>query len=224
MRKKGVTKVFNFDLTTIIANIPALLIGFAFHEFAHAWVADYLGDPTPRSQGRLTLNPIAHLDLFGTLMALLYRFGWAKPVMTNPSYFKGNPLRGRMYVALAGPLMNLIIAFFSMILWVIVAHFLKGSQWSLIISQVFMAIVFMNLGLGVFNLLPIPPLDGFAVLGGILPARYARYLFALESYGMIILVIVLFTNILGIILYPAVSGIFNFYYRLAELIVTPFLG
>lgn len=216
--------MFDFNVAAIIANIPALLIGFAFHEYAHAWVADFLGDPTPRSQGRLTLNPLVHLDIFGTLMALLYRFGWAKPVMTNPSYFKGNPLRGRMYVALAGPLMNLVVAFVGMVLWILVSFYTQGSQWSAVLSQVFQAIVLMNLGLGIFNLLPIPPLDGFAVLGGLLPARYARFLWSLEAYGMLILVIVLFTNILGVILYPAEYGIFNLYLRIARLILTPLIG
>ncbi|MHB1652259.1 MAG: site-2 protease family protein [Desulfitobacteriaceae bacterium] len=216
--------MFGFDVTTLIANVPALLIGFAFHEFAHAWVADYLGDPTPRSQGRLTLNPLAHLDVFGTLMALMFRFGWAKPVMTNPSYFKGNPLRGRMLVALAGPLMNLLLALLSMILWLTGSYFLRGSQWSPVVSQIFMAVVLMNLGLGVFNLLPVPPLDGFAVLGGLLPARYARHLWTLESYGFIILALLLFTNVLGIVLYPAVTGLFNLYYQIAQWILSPFIG
>lgn len=216
--------MFGFDLTTLIANIPALLIGFAFHEFAHAWVADYLGDPTPRSQGRLTLNPFVHLDLFGTLMALFYRFGWAKPVMTNPSYFRGGPLRGRMFVALAGPVMNLLTAFVAVLVWLMTDHFLTGSSWSPIIDTMLVAIIGMNLGLGVFNLIPIPPLDGFAVLTGLLPARYARYLAALEAYGMIILVVVLFTNIVGTILQPTMVVLFNFYYKIGHLILAPLIG
>lgn len=216
--------MFGFDLPTIIANIPALMIGFAFHEFAHAWVADRLGDPTPRSQGRLTLNPLSHLDLFGTLMALLYRFGWAKPVMTNPKYYKGNKKRGQMQVALAGPIMNLITAFVVMFLWFLTMHWIQGSAWSSIISLVFQSTVFMNLGLGIFNLLPIPPLDGFAVLGGILPERFAPQLHVLEQYGMIILVILLFTDILGQVLFPAVNGIAYAYQTIITLILTPFLG
>ncbi len=216
--------MFGFDLTTIIANIPALMIGFAFHEFAHAWVADYLGDPTPRSQGRLTLNPIAHLDLFGTLMALLYRFGWAKPVQINPHYFRGDPVRGRMFVSLAGPVMNLVIAFLSMIIWGITVQFLQGSTWSPIISQVFMAIVLMNLGLGIFNLLPIPPLDGFAVLGGLLPRHLTSKLDVLEQYGMIILIVLLFTNVLGKILFPIVNVIFYLYQNVTYRILTVFFG
>jgi len=216
--------LFNFDLPSLIANIPALMIGFAFHEFAHAWVADYLGDPTPRSQGRLTLNPIAHLDLFGTLMALLYRFGWAKPVQINPHYFRGDPVRGRMYVSLAGPVMNLLVAFVSMIIWGFSVQFLQGSTWSPVVSQISMAIVLMNLGLGIFNLIPIPPLDGFAVLGGLLPRHLARKLDFLEQYGMIILVIVLFTKVLGSILFPIVNAIFSLYQNITYRILALFFG
>ena len=216
--------MLGFDLSTIIANIPALMIGFAFHEFAHAWVADRLGDPTPRSQGRLTLNPISHLDLFGTLMALLYRFGWAKPVMTNPQYYKGDKRRGQMQVALAGPLMNLFMAFVVMLLWFLTMHWIRGSEWSSIISLVFQSTVFMNLGLGIFNLLPIPPLDGFAVLRGVLPERFDPQLHVLEQYGMIILVILLFTDILSKVLFPAVNGIAYAYQAIISLILTPFLG
>lgn len=216
--------MFGFDLPSIIANIPALLIGFAFHEFAHAWVADRLGDPTPRSQGRLTLNPIAHLDLFGTLMALLYRFGWAKPVMTNPQYYKGNKKRGQMLVALAGPIMNLLTAFVVMFLWFLTMNWVRGSEWSSIISLIFQSTVLMNLGLGIFNLLPIPPLDGFAVLVGVLPDRFAPQLHVLEQYGMIILVILLFTDILGKVLFPAVNGIAYAFQTIIALILTPFLG
>ncbi|WP_243450200.1 site-2 protease family protein [Desulfosporosinus sp. Sb-LF] len=216
--------MFGFDITTLIANIPALMIGFAFHEFAHGWVADRLGDPTPRSQGRLTLNPLVHLDLFGTLMALLYQFGWAKPVMTDLRYYKGNKLRGRMLVALAGPIMNLFTAFVVLFLWYLTMHWIHGSEWSSVIALVFKSIVIMNLGLGVFNLLPIPPLDGFAVLGGILPERFAHRLFKMEQYGMIILVILLFTDILGRVLFPAVNGIAYAYQTTLTLILSPFLG
>lgn len=216
--------MFGFDLPSLIANIPALMIGFAFHEFAHAWVADRLGDPTPRSQGRLTLNPFVHLDLFGTLMALLYQFGWAKPVMTNPQYFKGNKLRGRMLVSLAGPLMNLLTAFVALFLWYLLMHWFHGSAWSGVFALMFKAIVLMNLGLGIFNLLPIPPLDGFGILGGLLPERIVYRLFALEQYGMIILVLLLFTDILSRVLFPAVNGIAYAYQTIITLVLTPFLG
>lgn len=213
-----------FNLTTIIANIPALLVGFAFHEYAHAWVADRLGDPTPRSQGRLTLNPFVHLDIFGTLMAVLYSFGWAKPVMTQPHYFKGNKERGRVLVSVAGPLANLLVAFIAMLLWILTLAFLKDSSWTGTISTIFMSLVIMNLGLGVFNILPIPPLDGFSILRGVVPGRYSKVLDTLETYGMFILVIILFTNFLGVILRPAVAGLYAFYRDTALFLLSPFIG
>jgi Zn-dependent protease len=215
--------LFGFDLPTLIANIPALMIGFAFHEFAHAWVADRLGDPTPRSQGRLTLNPLSHLDFFGTLMALLYRFGWAKPVMTNPLYYKGNKQRGHMLVALAGPVMNLLTAFVVMVLWFVTMRWIQDSTWSSIVSLVFQSTVFMNLGLGLFNLIPIPPLDGFAILAGILPERYLPQLRVMEQYGTIILVLLLFTDVFNNILFPAMNGIFYAYLKIISLVISPFL-
>ena len=216
--------LFGFNLATIIANIPALLIGFAFHEFAHAWVADRLGDPTPRSQGRLSLNPFVHLDIFGTLMALLYQFGWAKPVLINPRYFRGNQRRGRVYVALAGPVSNLIMAFIGMFVWFLAMHWLHGTEWSSVLETVFNSIVAMNLGLGIFNLLPVPPLDGYAVLAGLLPASFERRLYPLEQYGMIILVILLFTNILNAVFYPAINAIALVYQLIISGILTPILG
>jgi Zn-dependent proteases len=203
--------LINFDLPTLIALVPAILIGLAFHEFAHAWVADYLGDPTPRSQGRLTINPLAHLDIFGTIMILLYKFGWAKPVQINPNNFRGNPLRARMFVALAGPVMNLSIAFLSTVIWVLCQDLLQDWLWWPNLNPVLAAIVQINLGLGIFNLIPIPPLDGFAVLGGILPRNMAEKLWALEQYGILILMILLFTNVLGPILFSIVRGILGFY-------------
>lgn len=213
-----------FNLTTIIANIPALLVGFAFHEYAHARVADRLGDPTPRSQGRLTLNPFVHLDFFGALMAVLYQFGWAKPVLTQPHYFKGNKERGRMLVSIAGPLANLIVAFIAMLLWVITLAVVKDPSWVGTASLIFRSMVLLNLGLGIFNLLPIPPLDGFSLLRGVVPRQYSKFLNTLETYGMFILVIILFTNILGVVLGPAVAGLYGFYRDVALFLLSPFVG
>lgn len=212
------------DLTMYIANVPALLIGFAFHEYAHAYVADRLGDPTPRSQGRLTLNPFVHLDIFGTLMAVLFQFGWAKPVMTTPHYFKGSQARGRMLVAVAGPLMNLCIAFIGMIVWILMLHGFGSSSWMPVLSKIMMAIVLMNIGLGVFNLLPIPPLDGFSVLGWVIPARFGHILQVIETYGMLILAVILFTDILGRVLYPFVALLYSLYQKGAIALLSPFLG
>ncbi|MDD4345491.1 MAG: site-2 protease family protein [Desulfitobacteriaceae bacterium] len=203
--------MINLDLPTLIALIPAMLIGLAFHEFAHAWVADYLGDPTSRSQGRLTINPLAHLDIFGTIMILLYTFGWAKPVQINPYNFRGNPLQARMFVSLAGPAMNLIIAFLGMLIWGICEYFLQNSLWWPHLYFVLKSIVTLNIGLAIFNLVPIPPLDGFAVLGGLLPRNLAEKLWSLEPYGILILMVLLFTNILSRPLFAIMEIIFKFY-------------
>lgn len=216
--------MINFDLPTFIALIPALLIGLAFHEFAHAWMADYLGDPTPRSQGRLTLNPLVHLDIFGTIMILFYRFGWAKPVQINPNNFRGNPLRARMFVSLAGPVMNLSIAFISMLIWGICEIFLQSSAWWDAFLPVLINIVSLNIGLGVFNLIPIPPLDGFAVLGGILPRNLAEKFWTLEPYGILVLMVLLFTNVLGNILVPMREAIFNLYQIIIFRVLSLFFG
>jgi Zn-dependent protease len=216
--------VFGFEIVTIIANVPALLIGFAFHEYAHAWVADRLGDPTPRSQGRLTLNPFVHLDIFGTLMALFYQFGWAKPVLTQPHYFKGNQSRGRMLVAIAGPVTNLIIAFLGVLLWIFTLSFLHDTAWADTLIIVFKSIVAMNLGLGVFNLLPIPPLDGFKILHWLLPSSFAKTLHTIEAYGMFILLVLLFTNIVEIVLAPVVNWLYVSYVNIALILLKPFVG
>ncbi len=213
-----------FNLNALIANIPALLVGFAVHEFAHAWAADRLGDPTPRSQGRLTLNPIVHLDIFGTLMAALYQFGWAKPVQTQPHYFRGNKKLGQIFVSVAGPFANFIFAFIAMFFWVLTMALIGDSSWSPALSQIFSAMVVLNLGLGIFNLLPIPPLDGFSVVKGFVPGRYGNVIRTIENYGLFILVIILFTNFVGIILRPAVAGLFSFYYNTAYLFLSPFFG
>lgn len=214
----------NFSYATLIANIPALLIGFAVHEYAHAWMADRLGDPTPRSQGRLTLNPLVHLDFFGALMALFFRFGWAKPVMTQPQYYRGDKRRGHMMVAAAGPIMNFIVAFVTLFLWYLTIYWFHGSTWISTINLIFEAILILNLCLGVFNLIPIPPLDGFSILTGLVPQRTADKLYVLEQYGFLILIIVLITGIAGAILSPVVNGILAVYKIIITLILSPFLG
>lgn len=127
-------------------------------------------------------------------------------------------------VSLAGSVMNLIVAFVVMLLWFVTMLWIQGSEWYDIIYLVFESIVYMNLGLGVFNLLPIPPLDGFGVLGGLLPERFAPQLNMVEQYGMIILIVLLFTDILGKVLSPAVFGILLVYQKIITLLLTPFLG
>ncbi|MCK9222261.1 MAG: site-2 protease family protein [Limnochordia bacterium] len=199
----------NLDLISIVFQVIAVLFAISVHEYAHGFISYRLGDPTPRLEGRLSLNPLAHLDPIGTLMLVVFRFGWAKPVMVNPTYYQ-NPRKGMMYVSLAGPGANVLTAYiFAFIRWVFV-HFIiewfPGMNFRTVVMLVYFLDlnIIINLGLAAFNLIPVPPLDGSKILGGLLPYRYRRVLYTLEQYGPIILVILLFTGIAGKIVSPIV--------------------
>jgi len=177
-----------FLIPTAISFVIILIIAFAYHEFAHAVVADRLGDPTPRAHGRMTLNPIPHLDRTGLFLALLIGFGWAlTPV--NPNYMRGNPRRAMALVAVAGPLANLLMAtlFGLPILLGLVPVTPPGSILPSLYSFLTFGVYF-NLLLFALNLLPIPPLDGFSVLQGILPAEMAYRLEPLRQYSMLLFI------------------------------------
>jgi len=167
----------------------ALVIAIDVHEFAHAWAATRLGDPTPKLQGRLTLNPLAHLDPLGTLMLLIVRFGWGKPVQFDP-YNLQNPRRDAAIISLAGPVSNLITAgFFSLILNFIV----PTSTGLYFLGAILPPIIFLNIILAVFNLLPIHPLDGGKILVGILPPSDATKIdMFLRQYGIFLLILLIF--------------------------------
>jgi len=182
-----------FDLASLLQELvvvlPAVLFAITFHEVAHGWTADRLGDPTARLAGRLTLNPIAHLDPIGALMMVLVKFGWAKPVPVNPMNLR-HPLRDMIWVASAGPAANLILSAASLLLYrwsgglatPFVAEPLRELlKWSFII----------NLNLAAFNLIPIPPLDGSQILKGVLPRRHLPAFERIEPYGFLILVLFL---------------------------------
>lgn len=160
-------------------SILSLVIAITVHEFAHAYAADRLGDPTPRLQGRLTLNPLAHLDLLGSIMILFAHFGWGKPVQFDP-YNLRNVKRDSAIISIAGPVTNFTLAIIcSVILRFINLDFL-------------VVLIMINLSLGVFNLVPIHPLDGFKIVEGILPGHYAKQWHELEGYGMIFLLFLVF--------------------------------
>jgi Zn-dependent protease len=163
----------------------ALVIAITIHEFAHAWSADKLGDPTPRSQGRLTLNPLAHLDPLGTLALLLVRFGWGKPVQFDP-YNLRHPQRDSALISLAGPASNLILATALSL----AIHFLPLPA---LLAGIFSVIITLNIILAVFNLVPVYPLDGEKIVAGLLPPRLAaEYQAVMRQYGTIILILMLF--------------------------------
>jgi len=181
----------------MLLRIPALLIAITFHEYAHARVSYSLGDPTPKWRGRLSLNPLVHLDPIGLLMLWLFRFGWAKPVEVNPSYYR-EPKKGTILVSLAGPMANLILAFFAMII-------LKLDILHIGILDSFIYILFLyNLTLAVFNLIPIPPLDGSKILAGLLPTPQAYEFSKFESYGPFVLILLVYFGLLGNILNPLI--------------------
>lgn len=179
--------------------IPAILIALTFHEYMHGRVAYALGDSTPKIQGRLTLNPIRHLDPLGSILLLIVGFGWAKPVEVNPFHFKGDRARGMLLVALAGPVTNLVLAFISAFIL-----FLFGNSVAFLGG--FLQYLFgINVVLAVFNLLPVPPLDGSKILAGLLPQEHRQVIYNIERYGTIILLFLVITGFLGKILYPLVD-------------------
>lgn len=197
--------ISDFRLDVLILRVAAVLLALAIHEYAHAAAAVRLGDPGPKFDGRLTLNPLAHLDPVGTLMLFFFSFGWAKPVMVNPARFK-NPRRDMMWVALAGPLSNIALAFAlarlaPFILNIVPPGALRATWMFLQVS------VQLNIWLAVFNMLPLPPLDGSKVLMGILPRRYAYRYARLESYGTVILLLLVVSGMLFRVLQPAYSAV-----------------
>jgi Zn-dependent protease len=185
----------------------SLILVVSIHEFAHAFVADRLGDSTPKLQGRLTLNPLAHLDLFGTILLLLVGFGWGKPVMFDP-YNLRNPRRDAALISLAGPASNLLFAILAAIVYRIALVFIFPPA---IFFNILFFIIYFNLLLAFFNLIPIHPLDGGKIFTGFLPASEAREAdIFLKRYGLIILIFLVFpifggTSPLFIVLSPVVN-------------------
>ena len=203
----------NFDVIEILQNFIVLFTAITIHEFSHGWVAYKLGDPTAKAMGRLTLNPTAHLDPLGALMMIFCRFGWAKPVPVNPYYFK-DQRRDMVLVAFAGPLSNILLAFVSCtiypILIVLAMKFNLVNNVSVnFIINLFLACAWTNVSFAVFNLIPLPPLDGSKMLFSVLPRNYYNKLLEYEQYGMIALLILSFTGVLGKILGTVIIPIMN---------------
>ena len=206
------------NLQVLILLAPPILLALTFHEFMHGWVAYRLGDPTAKLAGRLTMNPLVHLDPIGTIMIFLVRFGWAKPVPVNPRYFS-QPKRDMLLVSVAGPAANILLAFLSgLLLRSIYAgtfNFLPVNILKPVYNMVNFSLQ-INLALAIFNLLPVPPLDGSKILYGLLPYRYEYIYEYLERYGPFVLMgLILFgmvtrISILGAFIYPFV----NFFSRL----------
>ena len=180
------------DLSTIIARVLVLIIAFTVHELAHALTADYLGDPTPRRMGRITLNPLKHLDPIGTILLIVAGFGWAKPVMVNPMNMRGNPRPSMAIVAAAGPLSNLVMAVMAAVFFRVGLVSFTQPTGAFSASFLLSEFIWINLVLAFFNLIPIPPLDGSKILFAILPAELVYRLRPLEQFGFLILMAVVF--------------------------------
>ena len=209
----------NFQLFNLIISVPAVLIAFTVQGYAKALVADKLGDKTPRFQGRLTLNPIAHIDLVGFIMILLFHFGWTKPIETNPRAYKRG-YKDAIKVSIAAPIGNLIAAFIGMFIYVFLIRYmgtmLTGAGGTVLLSMVY-AVVSVNVILCVFNLLPLPGLSGFEILRDLAPKHFYKIADKIYQYQFLILMVVVFVG--SSFLYYPVSFIMNLFYRIVRIIL-----
>lgn len=207
---------FGGFLIRAIVSLPGIIIAMVIHEWAHARVAYALGDYTPKLEGRLTLNPSAHVDIFGLLMLFIVHFGWAKPVHINPNNFK-NPRRDDILVSLAGPMSNLIMAFVTMVVWVVLVQLdVPLSEGA---ASVIHLIMIININFAIFNMLPIPPLDGSQILRNLLPYQLSEYFMYVERYSFLILIIFLMTPILGYIFLPLQRFILGIFQAIIEIFI-----
>lgn len=210
------------NIQTTLMSLPGLIIALTLHEFAHAKTAVILGDDTPERQGRVNINPMSHMDPIGTLCLLLGGFGWGKPVQINPVNFK-HPEKDSAKVALAGPLMNFILSIFSAILYALIYviayktnNYLIDSQgfahlnftWETI-SNIVLYSMYLNLGLCIFNLLPFPPLDGSKIYRAVLKGKAKEFLYTLENYSWIIIMVLFITHAASYIITPISNFICN---------------
>jgi Zn-dependent protease len=185
-----------FPLEQLPFVLIVLVIAFTIHEYAHAYVAYKFGDPTAKNQGRLTLSPLAHLDPFGTILILIAGFGWAKPVPVNRFFFK-NPRLAGVLVSVAGPLSNLLIAFIGVLIWNLLLVFGVMDHSTTLVQEAtyhfFYYLIYLNILLFVFNLLPLPPLDGYRIIEDLAPAHVRTKLTQYEQYGIFIFLILVLT-------------------------------
>lgn len=214
---------------SILLTLPAVIIAITFHEFAHANAADKLGDTTPRNQGRLTLNPLSHLDPFGFCLLMFAHIGWGKPVQINPNNFTSNKSRGfcEAMVSLAGPLMNFFIAIVACIAYVVISqignlNFINSFAGEMIIIFLYMLIT-VNIGLGVFNLIPLPPLDGEKIFRNMLPYNVQSWLDRNYQTLYWVFMILWIFGILELIVSPIINVIMNGIFVIIENLVSLFI-
>jgi Zn-dependent protease len=194
-----------FSLETLIL-LPWIILSLSIHEFSHAIVSYRLGDPTPAQEGRLSLNPLVHIDPLGLLMLLIAKIGWAKPVQINPAYYR-NPAKGTLFVSLAGPFSNLLLALLLAIVFRISVFY--KVQYPFYYEFVMFGI-WINVVLAVFNLIPIPPLDGSKVLRYFVHGRLGELIDKMEPIGFFIVIALVFTGIFSKIVVPIMQIIVDF--------------
>ena len=208
-------------LLTLLISVFCVLLSISIHEFSHGYVAYLLGDDTAKNMGRLSVNPFSHLDPVGALCLLFFHFGWARPVAVNPSKFTKVKMKtGMVLTAIAGPLANFILGFIATILLRVVVIYIPDTDVAELLFIILYTLIIMNVGLGLFNLIPIPPLDGYKVLSAVLPAKAYFKVMQYERYGTLLLILFIWfgsDKFLG-----TLSGyVLNFYDFLLNLI--PFL-
>lgn len=218
------------SLLSTLLTIPGVIIAMTFHEFAHAFVADKLGDDTPRRQGRLNINPLSHIDPVGLALLLFAGFGWGKPVEINPANFKGkySISKAEAIVAAAGPIMNFILAFVFMIITFVLFNATNivsalGIKTATILNTIMSDIVMINIGLGVFNLIPLPPLDGSKVLMNFLGYKARNWFMENERNFYMVFVMLWVTGILSRIVTPVFSAVASGMYWVVFKIVSIFM-
>jgi len=205
-------------LQRLTLQIPALLVAVTVHELAHGLVADRLGDPTARLQGRITLNPLPHIDPLGALAFVLAGFGWAKPVPVN-AYNLRHPTRDMALVAAAGPLVNFVVAFLALVALVLVDRYADVPFFAAPLLGMLRFTYAFNLALAIFNLIPLPPLDGGHFLPYFLPGGSGRLLHRLEQYGPLILILLVMSGVTRHIIGPVFTVVSAFYIGLVRLLV-----
>ncbi|MFV0518013.1 MAG: site-2 protease family protein [Aminipila sp.] len=195
-------------LMSMLMSLPAIIIGLSFHEFGHAIAAYKLGDMTPKYQGRVTLNPGAHVDPFGFLCLMIAGFGWGVPVEINPRNFK-NPRRDELIVSVAGVVMNLLVAIVAAgvlrLFFEFGTSFMIGTYMGSVVQQIIRNIIVINLVLMVFNLLPIPPLDGFGIITELFNLRNKQFYYMIYDKGFLILMVLMILNVTSMIIFPMVD-------------------
>ena len=200
------------DFVPLLLSVPPILLALSFHEYAHGWMAYRLGDPTAKHEGRLTMNPLAHLDPLGTMMIIIVHFGWAKPVPVNPMNLK-DPKKDMLWIALAGPVSNVIMAAgLGLILRIMIGMGMRvdGSFLGYFQYMLYFAVM-INLVLAIFNMIPIPPLDGSKILFGLLPTEYEESFLRFQQFGPMVL--------LGLVVINSYFGIPIF-----SVLITPFVS